>query len=209
MQITLHDQVEALKQISGVTLVYCNEPDLDVRTQVGDEPAIAFNIERSDKLVTLVIPDAYWSTNPFTPEAAQHITDWFDFMDANDVKDQTFWYRVSENRFVRLKGTLKVLDEELPENAKKLAEVYASVDHVTGVKVRKIVDYRFVGEQMHCMDALQFYCLIDIKTAQHEPHINMYCPKNIWDNLEEHGDQKTRLAEQVKIREENSKRIFG
>lgn len=59
------------------------------------------------------------------------------------------------------------------------------------------------------MDALQFYCLIDIKTAQHEPHINMYCPKSIWDLPEHHEAQKTRLVEQVKIREENSKRIFG
>lgn len=206
--LTLHDQVEALKGIQGVTLVYCNEPDFDVVTQVGDEPSIVFNIERGDKSIALVIPNDYWANNPFTPDAAQHITDWFDFMDSKEIKTQMFFYRVSENRFVRLKGTLKVEETELPENAKKLAEVYASVDHVTNVKVRKIINYEMQAEA-YCTEALQFYCQIDIKTAQHEPHINMYCPKNIWDNPAEFDGQKARLEEQVKIREENSARIFG
>ena len=52
MELTLHDQVEALKQIENVTLVYCNEPDFDVRTQVGNEPALAFNLERGGRTVT-------------------------------------------------------------------------------------------------------------------------------------------------------------
>lgn len=208
MQITLHDQVEALKQIESVTLVYCNEPDLDVRTQVGDEPAIAFNIERGERLVTLVIPDSYWTTTPFTPEAGEHVKGWLDFMDQQDIKTQTFWYRLSEDRFVRLKGTLKIADEDLPENAKLLAEAYASVDHVTGVKVRKIIDYRLVSE-VGCTEALQFYCMIDVPSLQSEYHINMYCPKNIWDKPEEFEGQKVRLLEQVNIRIEQSKQLFG
>lgn len=205
---TLYEVVEALKAVEGVTLVYCNEPDFDVRTQVGDEPAMAFNIERGDKTITLVLPDSYWQYNPFTPEAAAHIIDWFNFMDEKNISTQCFWYRVSENRFVRLKGTLKIADDDIPENAKKLAEIFASVPHVTGVKIRKIIDYKFIEEIM-CTEALQFYCLIDIKTAQHEPHINMYCPKSIWDSPEKHEPQFDRLLEQVKIREENSKKIFG
>jgi hypothetical protein len=208
MEITLYEQVEALRKIDGVTLVYCNEPDLDIRQQVGDEPAISFNIERGERIITLAIPDSYWKTEPFTPDAAQHITDWFDFMDDKNIKSQVFWYRVSENRFVRLKGTLKVEESELPENAKLLRDVYASVEHVTNVKVRKITNYELVAEAA-CTEALQFYCEIDIKTAQHEPHINMYCPKNIWDSPELFDNQKIRLEEQVRIREENSKRIFG
>jgi len=208
MELTLHDQVEALKQIENVTLVYCNEPDFDVRTQVGDEPALAFNIERGDRLITLVMPDSYWKTNPFTPEAAAHVAGWFDFMDEKDIKTQTFWYRVSEDCFIRLKGTLKLNDEDLPENAKKLAEAYASVDHVTGVKVRKIFDYILTSE-LHCTEALQFYCMIDIKSRQSEYHINMYCPKIIWDNPEEIENQKARLLEQVEDRLEQEKRLFG
>ena len=208
MEITLYDQVEALRNIPGVTLVYCNEPDLDVITQIGQVDAISFNIERGDKTVTLVIPNDYWSKNPFTPDAAQHITDWFDFMDSKQIKTQLFFYRVSENRFVRLKGTLKINDEDLPENARLLKEAYASVEHVTNVKVRKIMNYELAAE-VACIDSLQFYCEIDIKTAQHEPHINMYCPKNIWDNPEEFEGQKERLLEQVKIREENSAKLFG
>lgn len=204
---TMYDAVESLKTVKGVTLVYCNEPDLDVIAQVGDEPSIAFNIERGDKTITLVIPNTYWSVEPFTPEAAQHITDWFDFMDDKDIKTQSFFYRVSENRFVRLKGTLKIEDKDLPENAKALAEVYGVVDHVIGVKVRKIMNYELVADVGE--EPLQFYCMIDIKTGQSEPHINMYCPKNIWDSPEKHEEQKQRLIEQVKIREENSKKIFG
>lgn len=205
---TLYDAVEALKTIKDVTLVYCNEPDFDVIQQVGNEPSIAFNIERRDKTVTLVIPNTYWSTEPFTPEAAQHITDWFDFMDDKGIKTQMFFYRVSENRFVRLKGTLKIEPEDIPENALELAQVYASVEHVTSVKIRKIINYELVAE-VACTEALQFYCQIDIKTAQSEPHINMYCPKSIWDNPAEFDNQRIRLQEQVKIREENSAKIFG
>jgi len=208
MELTLHDQVEALKQIENVTLVYCNEPDFDVRTQVGNEPALAFNIERGGRTVTLVIPDGYWKKHPFTPEAAAHVSGWFDFMDENDIKTQSFWWRESENTFIRLKGTLKIADADLPENAKKLAEVYASVEHVTGVKVRKIMDYILAGE-VGSEEALQFYCTVDIRSRQSDPHINMYCPKNIWDVPEEHEGQRLRLIEQVKIREEQSKTLFG
>lgn len=208
MELTLHDQVEALKQIENVTLVYCNEPDFDVRTQVGNDPAIAFNIERGDKHITLVVPDTYWRTVPFTPEAAAHISGWFNFMDAQDIKTQTFSYRVSEDCFIRLKGTLKINDADLPDNAKKLAEVYASVDHVIGVKVRKIFDYQ-LSSDLNCTDALQFYCMIDIRSLQSEPHINMYCPKNIWDNPEEFENQKARLLEQVEDRLEKYKTLFG
>lgn len=207
MEISLHDQVEALRKIESVTLVYCNEPDLDIRAQVGDEPAIAFNIERDGRIVTLVIPDSYWKTTPFTPEAGEHVKGWLDFMDENDIKTQTFWYRVSEDRFVRLKGTLKIEDKDLPENARLLAEAYASVEHVIGVKVRKIFDYQLlqdVGDE-----ALQFYCMIDVPSLQSEYHINMYCPKNIWDNPEEFEDQKARLLEQINIRIEQSKQLFG
>jgi hypothetical protein len=208
MEITLHDQVEALKQIENVSLVYCNEPDFDVRTQIGDEPAIAFNIERGDKLITLVVVNSYWQTTPFTPEAAAHISGWFNFMDAQDIKTQTFSYRVSEDCFIRLKGTLKMEQDEIPENAQKLAEVYKSVDHVIGVKIRKIFDYQ-LSNQLCCTEALQFYCMIDIRSLQSEYHINMYCPKNIWDNPEEFENQKARLAEQIEDRIEQEKRLFG
>lgn len=212
MSITMHEQIEALRGVHGVTLVYCNAPDFDAVSQIGDEPCVAFNLERNDRTITLIMPDTYWQNNPFTSDAAKHISDWLDFMDDKDIKTQTFFYRVSENRFVRLKGTFKILDEDLPENAKKLADIYASVDHVVGVKVRKIVDYKMT-EETYCTESLQFYCIIDIKTGQSgpagEPHINMYCPKNIWDNPEEHTHQAERLAEQVKIREVNSKRLFG
>lgn len=208
MQITLYEQIEALRAIKGVTLVYCNEPDLDIIAQIGDEPCTAFNIERGDKTITLIIPNDYWAVEPFTPESEQHIIDWFNFMDDKGIKTQTFAHRVSENRFVRLKGTLKVEEEDLPENAKLLKEAYASVEHVTNVKVRKIMNYELAAE-VACLESYQFYCQIDIKTAQHEPHINMYCPKNIWDNPEEFEEQKLRLQEQVKIREENSAKLFG
>jgi len=204
---TLYDVVESLKGIPGVTLVYCNEPDLDIIEQVGDEPALSFNITRGDRVVTLVIPNTYWPHHPFTPEAAAHVTDWFDFMDQKDIKTQTFFYRVSENRFVRLKGTLKVLDEDLPVNAKTLADVYASVDHVIGVKVRKIVNYELVADVGD--EPFQFYCMINLQTAQSEPHINMYCPKNIWDNPEEFEEQKQRLIEQVNIRIQNGAKLIG
>lgn len=207
MTISLYDQVEALRKIESVTLVYCNEPDFDVRTQVGDEPAIAFNIERDGRIVTLVIPDSYWSSTPFTPEAAAHVKGWLDFMDQQDIKTQTFWYRLSEDRFVRLKGTLKIADGDLPENAKTLAEAYATVEHVTGVKVRKILDYT-LQQDLCCVESLQFYCMIDVPSLQSEYHINMYCPKNIWDNPEEFEEQKLRLAEQIAIRIEQSKQLF-
>lgn len=207
MNISLYDQVEALRNIESVTLVYCNEPDFDVRTQVGDEPAIAFNIERGSRVVTLVIPNSYWSSTPFTEEAAAHVKGWLDFMDQQDIKTQTFWYRLSEDRFVRLKGTLKIADEDLPENAKALADVYASVEHVTGVKVRKILDYK-LQQELCCVESLQFYCMIDVPSLQSEYHINMYCPKSIWDHPEKFEEQRARLTTQIAIRIEQSKHLF-
>jgi hypothetical protein len=207
MEYSLHDHIELLKSIEGVKLVYATEPDYSVYQQIGDIPSIAFNVVDERELTfVLVVPNDFLLNNSIEP-AKDFIPQWFDFLE-NDPQGRTsttFNFRPHEGKVVQLKGSLKL--EDIPENAQKLADLLMTVDHVIQVKIRKLID-PFQLERANCQNAFQYFCAIDLRTAQSVPAINLYVPEHMWNNPEKHHFCVDQLVEQVKIREENGKILF-
>jgi uncharacterized pyridoxamine 5'-phosphate oxidase family protein len=209
-EYSLAEHLEVLKAIPDVFQVYITEPDYQVYQQIGDIPSVAFNVESNSGMTfTLVVPNEYWKHNTIE-RALEIIPQWLKFLetDPQGRTSTTFNFRPNEGRVVQLKGSLKI--EEMPPNAQLLADELAKVEHVVLVKVRRLIDPFQLGEdRANCQNAFQYYCQIDIRTGQSVPAINLYVPERYWDNPEEHFRYVDSLKEQIQIRMENSKNIFG
>lgn len=209
-EYSLAEHLEFFKTIPDVLQVYITEPDFSVYQQVGDIPSVAFNIEGNNGMTfILVVPNDFWKYNLLEP-ALKFAPEWLKYLEIDPQQRiaVTFFFRPEEMRAVELKGSLKV--EELPENAQLLADKLAEVEHVKLVKVRKLFDaFQLSDARTGCQESYQYYSEIDIRTGQTVPSISLYVPKRYWDEPEKHHLFVESLIEQIKIRLENSKRIFG
>lgn len=207
-EYSLAEHVELLKTIPDVLQVYVNEPDFSVYQQIGDIPSVAFNVESNSRMTfTLVVPNEFWTVNSIEP-ALEFIPLWLKFLetDPQGRTSTTFNFRPHEGKVVQLKGSLKI--EEIPENAQLLADEFSKLEHVVLVKVRKLID-PFQLQRTNCQNAFQYFCQIDIRTAQSVPAINLYVAERYWNDLEGHQLFIDSLKEQIQIRIENSKKAFG
>lgn len=209
-EYSLAEHVDVLRSIPDVMQVYVTEPDFSVYQQIGDIPSVAFNVESNAGMTfTLVMPNDYWRFNNIEPSTS-FIPQWLKFLetDPQGRTSTTFNFRPSEDKVVQLKGSLKL--EDVPENAQDLADKLSAVEHVVLVKIRKLIDpFQLSPYRTNCQDAFQYFCQIDIRTAQSVPAINLYVPKHAWDVPEKHDLYVQSLIEQIQIRIENSKKAFG
>lgn len=205
---TLNEHIATLKSIPGVTSVTVGIPDSVMQQQIGNGvETTMFTVTNGSETFNFIAANAFLQTSNIQP-ATSFITSWFGYLAKSpDTKTTTFYLRDQEDRVVQLKGSLKIADA-VPANAQALADKMAAVAHVVQVKVRQIIDPA-LHEAANCTDALHFHAVIDVRTQQSTPAINIYVPKVIWDDPEQHSIEVQNLEAQINTRIENSKAAFG